>query len=473
MILVVVWDGLRPDMITQQRTPYLSGMVRDGVFCRASHAAFPSATRINSASLSTGCYPHKHGLVDNELYIPSINATATTSCADWHALQTMADDEGGPLLTVPTVGELLAAAGKRMLSGGSGSPGTTYLTHPTATGPVVNWALAWPDVTHAEIEARDGGFLSEESDSSERNRFVTNELMERVRQEAPDVMVLWLTEPDHMQHAHGIASPQALAMLREIDDDLQVMVTQLEGIIGRENLDCLLVSDHGFTTVSPRLTPEPEDEFVAAGFMASPTSGEIMRATGSLFLQGQARKRIGELVAFLQTRPWLGALFIRDDLQAEAPHLMPQSAVGSYHPRSAELMMSFRWSHDRNVYGAPGCVTHPAPIAGIHGSPSPYAINNCLVGWGPHLKRGIVSHVPCGIVDIAPTLLHLLGMAPPDHMDGRVLQELLIGGPAPESLTVSRSTRVSHLPCADGRSRQIAHYSHTGGRRYLDCVTLA
>ena len=93
MILIVVWDGLRPDMITPENTPYLHATAQRGVFSRASHAAFPTATRINAASLSTGCYPGQHGIVDNELYIPEIDPARATSCADWEALQRLADQE--------------------------------------------------------------------------------------------------------------------------------------------------------------------------------------------------------------------------------------------------------------------------------------------------------------------------------------------------------------------------------------------
>jgi len=144
MLLIIVWDGLRPDMVRAEYTPHLTRMAERGVFCHASHAAFPTATRINSASLTTGCYPGRHGLVDNELYVPELDPIKAISCADWRALQAMADLEGGRLLSVPTLGEMLRKAGKQMVSGGSGSPGTTYLTNPTVTGPIVNWAVTWP-----------------------------------------------------------------------------------------------------------------------------------------------------------------------------------------------------------------------------------------------------------------------------------------------------------------------------------------
>ncbi len=94
MILLIVWDGLWPDMISPEHTPYLAQMAEEGVFCSASHAVFPTATRINSASLSTGCYPHRHGLVDNELYVPALDPERPISCGDWEALQRMADLQG-------------------------------------------------------------------------------------------------------------------------------------------------------------------------------------------------------------------------------------------------------------------------------------------------------------------------------------------------------------------------------------------
>lgn len=114
MIVLMVWDGLRPDMIDAQRTPFLCQMASEGVFCQASHAVFPTVTRVNSASLATGCYPGRHGIVDNELYVPAIDPRRPVSCGNWEVLQTMADLEHGRVVEAPTVGEILQASGKKM-----------------------------------------------------------------------------------------------------------------------------------------------------------------------------------------------------------------------------------------------------------------------------------------------------------------------------------------------------------------------
>jgi arylsulfatase A-like enzyme len=468
MILIVVWDGLRPDMITPERTPFLARLAQGGAFCTASHAAFPSATRINSASLATGCYPGQHGLVDNELYVPELDANAPISCADWRALQQMADLEGQRLLSVPTLPEILRSAGRRFASAGSGSPGTTYLTNPIVAGPTVNWAVAWPQAVEAEMAQRLGGLLDDSSDSSARNTLVQRAICEvLLPQYHPDVLTLWLTEPDHAQHEHGLASPEALAMLREIDAQLQELVACLEALPGPEGLTGFLISDHGFDSIGPR--PDPTAELVAAGFKASPSSTDIVRVSNSLYLDQGARQRLPELVAFLAERSWVGALFIRDDLLPLVPEAMPQNAVMGNHRRSAEIMFSYAWTTESNGAGVPGTVASPGrSMAATHGASSPYALNNTLVAWGARIKPGIRSDAPCGIVDIAPTVLHLLGLTPPGHMDGRILAELLQGGPAPEALAVTRSSREAVLRTPAGEATQVAHYSHVRGRTYLD-----
>ena len=269
MILILIWDGLRPDMIDAELTPHLFEMAGRGVFCRASHAVFPTATRINASSLATGCYPGRHGIVDNELYVPALNATQPVSCADWRALQAMADIEGGRLLTPPTLAEILRDNGRRIVAGGSGSPGTTYLTNPTVAGPVVNWACAWPAEIEDEVSRRQGGMLTEESDSTARNRFVISALRDHLIPEyRPDVVTLWITEPDHAQHYHGLKSAEARAMLRQVDNDVHALIGHLQQTRGADELICFVISDHGFETVQGGI--DPDAELVEAGLISAP-----------------------------------------------------------------------------------------------------------------------------------------------------------------------------------------------------------
>lgn len=216
-----------------------------------------------------------------------------------------------------------------------------------------------------------------------------------------------------------------------------------------------------------------DQKLFTAGFKEAPGSGDIIRAPNSLYLVGQARDRLGDVVRFLLGEPWIGALFLRDDLLEECPEAMPQSAVFGAHRRSAEIMFSFQWSTAENDYGVPGCVVSSSTRnVATHGSASRYDINNCLIAWGKGIKKGVVSAVPCGYVDVAPTVLHLLGIGPPTDMDGRVLTEILEGGPLPEALAASHSTRESVFQTSAGPRYQVARYSSVDRVLYLDQVTL-
>ena len=69
-VVIVVWDGLRPDLVSPEVTPTLAAMAEGGTGIRNSYCAYPSETRVNATSLATGCYPGRHGIVGNSLYVP-------------------------------------------------------------------------------------------------------------------------------------------------------------------------------------------------------------------------------------------------------------------------------------------------------------------------------------------------------------------------------------------------------------------
>ena len=59
-------------------------------------------------------------------------------------------------------------------------------------------------------------------------------------------------------------------------------------------------------------------------------------------------------------------------------------------------------------------------VAGASGGHSQYGI---LFAKGPHIRSGL-DFGTAEITDVAPTILHLAGMAAPEYMDGRVLTEM-------------------------------------------------
>src|SRR5262249_416311 len=58
-VVIVVWDGMRPDFVNEQNTPTLWKLAREGVAFRNHHAVYPSATNVNGTAMVTGVYPGK------------------------------------------------------------------------------------------------------------------------------------------------------------------------------------------------------------------------------------------------------------------------------------------------------------------------------------------------------------------------------------------------------------------------------
>ena len=66
-VVIVVWDGMRPDFVTEQNTPTLCKLAREGVTFRNHHAAYPSATMVNGTAMATGVYPGNSGIIANHV----------------------------------------------------------------------------------------------------------------------------------------------------------------------------------------------------------------------------------------------------------------------------------------------------------------------------------------------------------------------------------------------------------------------
>src|SRR5690349_11817211 len=70
--VLVVWDGMRPDFVTEQNCPTLYQLARKGVTFAHHHSVYPSATEVNGTAISTGAYPAHDGIIGNHEYRPAI-----------------------------------------------------------------------------------------------------------------------------------------------------------------------------------------------------------------------------------------------------------------------------------------------------------------------------------------------------------------------------------------------------------------
>ena len=70
-VVVVGWDGLRPDFVSPQHTPTLHELARRGTFFRQHHCSYVSSTEVNGTALATGAHPAHSGILANAHSISS------------------------------------------------------------------------------------------------------------------------------------------------------------------------------------------------------------------------------------------------------------------------------------------------------------------------------------------------------------------------------------------------------------------
>lgn len=482
-VVVVVFDGMRPDFVTAETTPHLWALASQGVFFAAHHPVYLSSTEVNGTAIATGMYPAHSGVISNVDFRPGIDPQKTVAIEAEAVVRRGDLVSGGHYLGAPTVAEILHGHGIPTLVTGAkqvailhdraaraGGPGTS---------PVLFAGATQPEALAASLRAELGGFPADpaDGDGMPRDAWTTSAVTGPLwRDGVPAYTLLWLAEPDFSQHAAGPGSAQALAAIRDSDEQLGRVLAELDRRGLRASTDVFVVSDHGFSTISRKV--DVAVELSKAGFDAGRAAlgglkpGQVLvvaNGGSSLFYVGAHDAAVvSRLAEYLQRQDWTGVVLSRGPLEGTFP--FSEARIDS--PEAPDLVASYHWSVAPSATGAPGLQTSDmspsSKRVGQHASLSAYDMHNTLVAAGPDLRRGIVDTLPTGNTDLAPTILWILGLRPEaSHMDGRVLGEALAsGGPVLTShsvrrLSASRTTQYSEW-------HQYLQVSEVNGVRYLD-----
>jgi arylsulfatase A-like enzyme len=466
-IVVIVVDGLRPDDVTAELMPRLAAIGRRGIVFNAHHSVFPTVTRVNASSMATGVYPEGHGILGNTIYIPAVSATHGLDTASRETLEAVAR-ASGRLLTAPTLGDLMKKSGRTLMTVGSGSSGALFLLDSTAAGVAAQQDFSSPPSIGPRLLAKLGPPPPHATPNAALNRRAVDAYLTLGLDEIrPDLTFTWISDPDTTAHAKGLGTPTTRTALTLVDAEIGRVEDALRsrGLFDRTNL--IVVSDHGFSTH----TGELKLEALVAPFAKTRPDGarDIVVAEGAIHLRGDAAPaRVAAIVAALQKRPEVGAIFTRPAVRGRAEGAVPGTlsfdVVRWNHERSGDILVAANWTDRANEAGRKGTSTQNG-VAG-HGTSSPYDIHATLIAAGPDFAEHATSEAPTGNVDLAPTLLRLLGIPVPPTMTGRVIGEGLRSGRAGGTPPVTQSTET--VRSADGSYELTAHVSAVAGHRYLD-----
>jgi predicted AlkP superfamily pyrophosphatase or phosphodiesterase len=486
-VVVVVWDGMRPDFVSEKNTPTLWKFSQEGVVFRNHHAVYLSATHVNGTAIETGVYPNHNGLIANYDYRPQIDDKKFVSTEQADVIRKGDEISHGKYLTAPTIAELVRAAGgrtavaaaktvgfllDRQIDAGAGAKGVTLSAGETlpreALKPIVSslgFFPGFPMYRHAE-----------------RDVWTTRALTESLwKTGLPDFSILWLGEPDLSEHETLPGTPAALTAIKSSDDNLAAVLATLDRKGARADTDVFVVSDHGFSSIERAV--DVRKFLAAAGLNAivdfreeQPKRGDIILVGngGSVlfYVVGHDAAMTERLVKALQQSDFAGVIFTKEAL----PGTFSFSKAQIESPHGPDVAMAFRWNDRKNEFGAAGMLNgdwNRQNNKGTHASLSRFDMHNILFAAGPDFQRGQVDERPSGNVDLAPTIVRILGIKSPS-MDGRVLSEALSEAmtsaslPEPKAGAEEVQTLKADHDFPNGAWRQYLRVSRVGSTTYID-----
>ena len=472
-VVIVVFDGLQPAQVTPELMPNLARLVSEGVNCANHHAVFPTVTRANVASMVTGHHPGAHGLTANMLVIPEFDPRRAFGALEPTLTEVAARH---PVLLQPTLGDILRRHGLEYVAVGAGTSGNAYLQNPNAAtggGATIHPDFTLPRPLHEELATRFGEWPDRRGPSGPKMARVVEVFTQYVLEERqPSVSMMWLSEPDTSQHAHGVGSPEAVNAIREADRQFGSLLDWLDQTGRTAHTNVIVASDHGYSTISEVI--DVEAELRQAGF---PPGGEKRGVTvapngGSALFYTHARDgtdsdAAASLAEWLMAQRWCSVL-LASGAAGEIPGTLPASIACLDGPRAPAITMSFAWDSTVNGTGYAGHAysTSLGPGQGQHGSMSPHETRNVMFASGPSFRQSTVIETPTGNVDLAPTILHLLGLPGGEAMAGRVLSETL--RTSPENTQCRTETHKAGRVLRHGLYQQTIEVSRVGDTVYLD-----
>lgn len=471
--LLVFFDGLRPDYITPEIMPNLYAFSKKGAYGKKHHSVFPTVTRVNSSSYSTGSYPKTHGLMGNTVYFPKVDAKQGLNTGEAENLNKINESENGNLLTTISLGEILTRAEKKMMVFSSGSSGQALLqNHKVGNGAVINTSMILPKSLEPTVLKEIGPIpeSTKPKPNGLQHKWIADALMKYgITLDGPLVSAIWFSDPDGAAHTFGIGSDIAMESIKIVDEQFGRIIADIEQKGLTNNFNIIISADHGFATFVGKTNVT--DFLIKEGFKKSKESEDVVVSETAIYVQNHDKDKIQQIVSALQAQEWIGGIYTKaikaGDTKGYIAGTLSFESIHWNHPsRTADILVDYNWNDNKNDKGYAG-TSYAKGVAG-HGSLSPYEVNIALLAHGPSFKKAFESNLPTSNVDLVPTVLHLHKIEIPNSMNGRVFHELLNEKNAPKLPQVKIEKISSKAAYSGGEYELTLQQSIVGKYRYLD-----
>jgi len=366
-VILISLDGTRPDDV--EKNPDLTTFAelrRRGARASRLTPVFPTNTFPNHATLVTGVHPDVHGIVNNTFFDAARGGFDKSDDPTW-------------LLAEP-LWSLLAQHGVTSASfHWVGSEG------PWSSGRGPRYWKAFDEKIPAEVKLDQ--VLAWLAGPEPRPRLIT----------------VWLRGADAPAHRSGMETPAVKRALVGQDAALGRLVAGLDARGAFAHTTLLIVSDHGMAPVYRRID-------LPAALRAAGVKGEVSGAGGMATIRVEKGKGEGFVERAVTVARGLG-------LEAWPRELTPRE-LHARHPRFGDVVViapirvALQSARTTPMYGAHGYRPEDPWMGALF----------LAVGRGapPGADLGELRSL-----DVAPTVLRLLGLEVPDTMQGRTIERLL------------------------------------------------
>jgi arylsulfatase A-like enzyme len=454
--VIFVLDGVRPADLSAARTPVVDDLTRRGVSYRnAWLGQLESGGATSNATIATGLFPRRHGVLGQQwrdprsshVLHPSIpgqvqlgSLDQVMESKDTTPLAALLKDRGAKshILSAGGVGCASAnAAGSWVADyvicpvrqGSRWTPGSVT-GHALPTSVVASLNLSWPVRSGRDAAPGMPGW-----GIGEQDYWLTRYTLQAMRRVHPRLTIVNFPEVASVSPFLG-ARDRAAAVRRiveGIDRDIGRIVTEVrrERIANRTLF--VVTSDGGVADLTTRLSAATLHKAViaAGGQQTYIDPGQ----TTMLGLRGDLQAQPVALAIQSQRPRGLDGLYYksrtRDSWKYEAQYLDPDLSPAFSSAMQYELgTMTSDASADLVAVGSPGVGTVPGG-RGVNASTlgAQWDVQHIpLILAGHGISPGVVSNYPARLVDVAPTVAAVMGLARPPT-DGLVLADGLLQPP--------------------------------------------
>jgi predicted AlkP superfamily pyrophosphatase or phosphodiesterase len=400
-------------MASQGRLPNLARLHAEGSFAEGVEGVYPSVTYPSHTTIVTGRLPAEHGIYSNvsvrdprekpdhwfwyakHIKVPTLwdearRAHLTSAAVSWPVTAGAAIDWNVPEIWDPAKGEEMDLQ--------------FLAQHST------------PGLIQQAVQAL-GPMLAGADTDTIRTRFAAH-LLTKYR---PNLTLVHLANPDHEEHLHGLASPQAAKALEASDAHVGELLQALQEAGMADSTVVFVVSDHGFLPIDHDIRPNVL--LVKAGLLSADPTGQI--TGGRIFTLSNG----GSFFVY-----WPDTMDLRSEVQTALKPLLDRDVLwaefdpAALHDLGAEpavkLALDAPEGYAFTGRAAGDVVGLRRTPGGTHGYlPYRAGLEASFIVWGPGIRRGVNLHRIC-MTSEGPTILKALGVNDPKFGDQRPLTEI-------------------------------------------------